>query len=75
MSVATWLGYISSSANPIIYTIFSRAFRQAFVNTLTCRKVIPTHRASHVFSPSCHSMTMPAGRKLSTISKGQVDLH
>jgi hypothetical protein len=75
MSVATWLGYISSSANPIIYTIFSRAFRRAFVNILTCQKVIRTHRASHVFSPSFHSMTMPVGRKLSTLSKGQVDLH
>jgi hypothetical protein len=74
MSVATWLGYISSSANPIIYTIFSRAFRCAFVNILTCRKVIRSHRAS-IYIPSCHSMTMQTGRKLSSLSKGQIDLH
>lgn len=44
ISVATWLGYCSSCANPIIYTIFSRSFRRAFINILTCRKVIRSHR-------------------------------
>lgn len=73
ISIATWLGYCSSGANPIIYTIFSRAFRRAFVNILTCRKVISSHR-SQVFSPSCHSMTMSVGRKMSTISRGQTDV-
>lgn len=73
ISIATWLGYCSSGANPIIYTIFSRAFRRAFVNILTCRKVISSHR-SQVFTPSCHSMTMSVGRKMSTISRGQTDV-
>jgi hypothetical protein len=74
ISVATWLGYCSSGANPIIYTIFSRAFRRAFVDILTCRKVIDSHRSSSMFRPSCNSMTMAAGRKLSTVSKGQIDV-
>lgn len=73
ISIATWLGYCSSGANPIIYTIFSRAFRRAFVNILTCRKVISSHR-SQVLTPSCHSMTMSVGRKMSTISRGQTDV-
>jgi hypothetical protein len=73
ISLTTWLGYCSSGANPIIYTIFSRAFRRAFVNILTCRKVISTHR-SQMFSPSCHSMTMSVGRKMSTVSRGQTDV-
>ncbi|CAF2308872.1 unnamed protein product [Rotaria sp. Silwood2] len=74
ISVSTWLGYCSSGANPIIYTIFSRAFRRAFVNILTCRKTITSHR-SQMFSPSCHSMTMSVARKMSTVSKGQADVH
>ncbi|CAF4089285.1 unnamed protein product, partial [Rotaria magnacalcarata] len=60
MSVATWLGFCSSCANPIIYTIFSRAFRRAFVNILTCRKVVIRSRHS-----SRHSMAMSIGRKIS----------
>ncbi|CAF0867618.1 unnamed protein product [Rotaria sordida] len=67
ISITTWLGYCSSCANPIIYTIFSRAFRRAFVNTLTCRKVIHSHR------PSCHSMVRSTGRKFSSLKKGQID--
>ncbi|CAF3757787.1 unnamed protein product [Rotaria sp. Silwood1] len=67
ISIATWLGYCSSCANPIIYTIFSRAFRRAFFNILTCRKVIHSHRSS------CHSMIMLSGRKFSSINKGHID--
>jgi hypothetical protein len=74
ISIATWLGYCSSAANPIIYTIFSRAFRQAFISILTCRKTVHTHRSSHIFTPSCHSMTMSAGRKFSALSKATIDL-
>ena len=58
VSVATWLGYCSSCANPIIYTIFSRAFRRAFINILTCQKVIRSHRPS-----SRQSVTMSTKRK------------
>jgi hypothetical protein len=69
MSIATWLGYCSSCANPIIYTIFSRAFRQAFINIITCQKVI----RSQISRPSCHSMPMSARRKSSSLSKGHID--
>ena len=33
----TWLGYSSSMFNPIVYTIFNKTFRAAFVNILACR--------------------------------------
>ena len=33
----TWMGYISSMLNPIIYTIFNRLFRDAFVDIILCR--------------------------------------
>ena len=32
----TWLGYVNSSFNPIIYTIFNKDFRTAFGNLLRC---------------------------------------
>ncbi|RNA36464.1 5-hydroxytryptamine receptor 2B [Brachionus plicatilis] len=34
-----WLGYMSSMANPIVYTMFNKSFRTAFINILKCKKV------------------------------------
>lgn len=31
-----WLGYINSSLNPVIYTIFNMEFRRAFARILRC---------------------------------------
>lgn len=36
----TWLGYTSSMINPIIYTMFNKSFRKAFLNLLKCRTKI-----------------------------------
>jgi hypothetical protein len=36
-STFLWLGYISSTINPVIYTIFNRRFREAFVRILRCQ--------------------------------------
>lgn len=33
----TWLGYASSTLNPVIYTMFNKCFRRAFINLLMCR--------------------------------------
>jgi len=35
-TVLVWLGWVSSLANPVIYTSFSPAFRSAFRRLLTC---------------------------------------
>lgn len=35
--IATWLGYLNSSLNPLIYTVFDQRFRNAFRNILRCR--------------------------------------
>ncbi|KAG5874871.1 hypothetical protein JTB14_035681 [Gonioctena quinquepunctata] len=35
--VCLWLGYVSSTINPIIYTVFNRTFRAAFIRLLLCR--------------------------------------
>ena len=37
MGFFTWLGYISSSVNPIIYTVFNKSFRQTFIALLRCK--------------------------------------
>ncbi|NP_001279680.1 D(3) dopamine receptor isoform X1 [Callorhinchus milii] len=36
-SASTWLGYVNSAVNPIIYTTFNTEFRRAFLRILTCR--------------------------------------
>ena len=40
-AVIFWLGYCNSALNPVIYTIFNREFRAAFVGIL-CRRRRPT---------------------------------
>ncbi|XP_061883618.1 D(3) dopamine receptor [Entelurus aequoreus] len=35
-SAFTWLGYVNSALNPIIYTTFNVEFRRAFIKILTC---------------------------------------
>lgn len=37
--IITWLGYGSSTLNPIIYTMFNKSFRRAFINLLRCRTI------------------------------------
>lgn len=32
-----WLGYLSSTINPIIYTVFNRTFKRVFIQLLCCR--------------------------------------
>lgn len=36
-SLFLWLGFLSSTLNPIIYTIFNKRFRQAFGRIIRCR--------------------------------------
>ncbi|KAG7276631.1 hypothetical protein CRUP_025855 [Coryphaenoides rupestris] len=37
ISVVTWLGYVNSAVNPIIYTAFNAEFRSVFHKLLCCR--------------------------------------
>ncbi|GMT07043.1 hypothetical protein PENTCL1PPCAC_29217, partial [Pristionchus entomophagus] len=36
LSITTWLGYINSSLNPLIYTVFDQRFRNAFKRIICC---------------------------------------
>ena len=42
LSVFLWLGYLNSTLNPIIYTIFSPEFRQAFKRLLCGKSAVQT---------------------------------
>ena len=42
LSVFLWLGYFNSTLNPIIYTIFSPEFRQAFKRLLCGKAAVQT---------------------------------
>lgn len=44
MTTFLWLGYISSTINPVIYTVFNRNFRRAFRQLLLCRRVNHRYR-------------------------------
>ncbi|CAF1308464.1 unnamed protein product [Rotaria sordida] len=39
-----WLGYVSSSINPLVYTIFNRNFRLKFITLLKCQCLYRTNR-------------------------------
>ncbi|KAG9511128.1 5-hydroxytryptamine receptor 2A [Fragariocoptes setiger] len=39
-----WLGYLSSTINPVIYTVFNRNFRRAFRRILLCQRLSSSRR-------------------------------
>ncbi|CAM4911715.1 unnamed protein product [Rotaria socialis] len=39
-----WLGYVSSSINPVVYTIFNRNFRLKFITLLKCQCLYQRNR-------------------------------
>jgi hypothetical protein len=45
---ATWIGYMNSFMNPVIYTIFNTEFRRAFKSIILGRNAARRHRARNV---------------------------
>ena len=43
-----WMGYFNSTLNPMIYTIFSPEFRQAFQRILCGKRAAQNHRPRHL---------------------------
>ena len=48
VSFFLWLGYFNSTLNPMIYTIFSPEFRQAFQRILCGKSAAQNHRPRHL---------------------------
>ncbi|XP_018318891.1 5-hydroxytryptamine receptor 2A [Agrilus planipennis] len=59
IDVCLWLGYVSSTINPIIYTIFNRTFRAAFIRLLLCK---------------CHRLSRPTRYRSVTEARGAASL-
>ncbi|XP_053697784.1 D(2)-like dopamine receptor [Sabethes cyaneus] len=59
VNICLWLGYVSSTINPIIYTIFNKTFRAAFIRLLRC---------------SCERSGRPSRYRSVTDSRGTVSL-
>ena len=69
---AMWLGYLSSLANPLIYSVFSTHFRAAFYRIVSCR--LHKRRMDGMTSASVAAMQMTywatAGRRTTFPSSG-----
>ncbi|PAV82845.1 hypothetical protein WR25_12143 [Diploscapter pachys] len=58
-SLFLWLGYISSTINPIIYTVFNKRFRQAFVRILRCQCLHPLRDPYALYSRNYTTTMIP----------------
>ena len=59
MTAFTWLGWLSSLGNPIIYTMFNTAFRDTFYRILTCKYTFcrkTNKQRACAYSRASHSM-------------------
>lgn len=59
LDIFTWLGYISSTVNPLIYNAFNNNFRHAFKEIIRCnssslKKATYTNKQSNQFKAICH---------------------
>ncbi|CAF0757037.1 unnamed protein product [Rotaria sordida] len=55
LSGFVWLGYVSSTINPLVYTIFNRNFRLKFIALLKCHCLYSTSRHRHFSSYQSYS--------------------
>lgn len=66
-SLCLWLGYVNSSLNPIIYTIFSPDFRNSFKKLLPCRRQRVQSRAPDAALAAGNTTTASERVHLSTL--------
>lgn len=58
-SLFLWLGYVSSTINPIIYTVFNKRFRQAFVRIIRCQCCHPLRDSHPMYSRNYTTTIVP----------------
>lgn len=51
VNLITWLGYVNSALNPIIYTIFNQDFRKSFKRILSCESYRRRRRQRQWITP------------------------
>ncbi|XP_061548831.1 5-hydroxytryptamine receptor 2A isoform X2 [Phycodurus eques] len=44
LNVFVWVGYLSSAVNPLVYTLFNKTYRAAFLRYLRCRYAPPSKK-------------------------------
>lgn len=72
LDIFTWLGYISSTVNPLIYNAFNNNFRHAFKQILKCnssslKKATYTNKQAANLKSICHSSLNPVIKKESEL--------
>ena len=59
VDLALWLGYTSSTINPIIYTVFNLKFRRSFVKLLLCNGRIEANTESEIIGSELKLRFLP----------------
>ncbi|UJR37928.1 hypothetical protein I4U23_030614 [Adineta vaga] len=59
---SVWLGYVSSTINPLVYTIFNRNFRSKFITLLKCQCFYPNLPQRQL--PYCQSQSSVYGSRI-----------
>ena len=59
IDLALWLGYTSSTINPIIYTVFNLKFRRSFVKLLLCNGRIEANTESEIIGSELKLRFLP----------------
>ena len=58
-----WLGYVSSTMNPVIYTIFNRNFRTTFKKIILCQSLSVTASAAAVAAQKSNKQSLNRRRR------------
>ena len=59
--ITTWLGYVNSILNPIIYTLFNREFRKAFEKIFRLNTGFNKRTTTRNSNLAAHEFTEAAG--------------
>lgn len=70
VSFLQWLGYVSSTLNPIIYTIFNAHFRRTFRKIILCKQIRSRQKLKSS-SPRLTTASRMVSFRGSSISRGQ----
>ncbi len=71
VATCLWLGYVSSTINPLIYTVFNRTFKRVFIRLLKCRcRKSPSAGHHHHYGHHHYSKATPTSVFMPTSASG-----